>query len=59
LAVGLEYHLDVVITDEQVGVFGSIDDIVDLIEAKGIELPEGRPSGDDASEWDTDELKAW
>jgi hypothetical protein len=59
LPVGLEYHLDLVITDEEVGVFGSIDAIVDFIEAKGIELPKARPSGADASTWDADELIAW
>jgi acyl carrier protein len=54
LAVGVEYYLDVEISDDAIGVFGSINAIVDFIERHGITVPDELPSPDGA--WDLDEL---
>jgi acyl carrier protein len=57
LAVGVEYFLDVEISDDAIGVFGSINAMVDFIEHHGITVPDELPGGDGA--WDLDELEDW
>jgi acyl carrier protein len=58
LAVGVEYYLDVDINEEAIGVFGSINAIVDFIEQHDIEIPDDLPTVDDSA-WDADELEDW
>lgn len=57
LAVGVEYFLDVEISDDAIGVFGSINAIVDFVERNEITVPDELPAADGA--WDLDDLDDW
>ena len=59
LAVGIEYFLDVELSDDAIGVFGSINAVIDFIERHGITIPDELPTPD-ASAWDLDDdLDKW
>lgn len=53
LAVGVEYYLDLDLDEDALGVFGSVNAIVDFVEERGIEVPDELPNAGSSS-WDLD-----